>query len=159
MTGKKLLRLLSVVLGVFSISFIGSIVNMQNRQWYDSLTQPALVPPDWVFGVVWTILYIMIGVSVFLILEKGSHKHFGFKIALLIFFIQLFLNGAWSIIFFGFQNIYLALITIVLLWTSIIWLIMQFYVIDKRASWLLIPYFMWVTFATYLNFAYWILNF
>ncbi|MBI2010758.1 MAG: tryptophan-rich sensory protein [Candidatus Colwellbacteria bacterium] len=125
--------------------------------WYAALEKPVLNPPSWIFGPVWIILYALMGVAVFLVWEKGWKKR-EVKKALGVFGIQLFLNAIWSIVFFGLQNPFWALINIAFLWLAIIWTIFKFYPLSKPASYLLAPYILWVSFAVYLNYAIWALN-
>ena len=125
--------------------------------WYAMLAKPELNPPSWIFGPVWITLYALMGIAAFLVWKQGWEKK-EVKVALGIFGIQLFLNGIWSIMFFGLQNPGLALINIVLLLFAIIWTMIVFYKISKSATYLLIPYIFWVSFATYLNYAIWLLN-
>ena len=141
------------VVGVSGSLFTASSVN----SWFPSLVKPSFNPPSWVFGPVWTILYIMIGISLYLVWTTKANKIFKKK-AYWIFGIQLVLNAMWSIAFFGAQNPGLAFIVIVLLWISIILTMIEFYKIRKAAGYLLVPYFLWVSFASVLNFAIWVLN-
>lgn len=137
---------------------LGSIFTMSEiPTWYATLAKPALNPPSWIFGPVWTTLYAMMGIAVFLVWQKGTHKK-EVRNALGIFAIQLALNTAWSILFFGLHNPFLALIDIVLMWCAIAVTIRVFYKITKPAAYLLIPYILWVSFATYLNYSIWMLN-
>lgn len=125
--------------------------------WYASLNKPFFSPPNWVFGPVWTTLYFLMGVSVFLVWDKGfkdPHR----RQALKLFGFQLVLNFFWSIIFFGLKSPELALIEIVVLWYLIFKTIKAFYPISNLASFLLIPYLAWVSFATILNLAIAVLN-
>ena len=142
------------VLGVGFLSsfFSGSAV----KEIFIYLNKPVFAPPAWVFAPAWTILYILIGISAFLIWQKKDEKNI--KPAIAIFFIQLFLNYIWSIIFFGSLNYFLALIDIGLLWVSILIMMIIFFKISKPASLILIPYFFWVSFASVLNYYVWILN-
>lgn len=138
--------------------------------WYAGIAKPALNPPAWVFGPVWTTLYALMGIAAFLIwreYDKASEdKRKGIKVALALFGIQLVLNTLWSIIFFGstsltingLNNIGIALVEIVLLWLAILATIIAFAKISKPAAWLLVPYILWVSFAVYLNYAIWVLN-
>lgn len=129
---------------------------MQNMNWFHTLKKPVFSPPDWVFAPVWTILYVMIFLSIVFFLKTGGIKQ---KIIPLFFFIfQLLLNFSWSGVFFGMQKIGFALCIIVLLWVSLLITILLFYKHSKVSAWLLVPYFLWVCFATYLNFEYWRLN-
>jgi benzodiazapine receptor len=124
--------------------------------WYAGLKKPALNPPSWLFGPVWTMLYALMGVSLYLVWRKREQP--GAKLALVVFFLQLALNSAWSMIFFGLKNPGLAFIGIIALWLAIAGAILFFYPLDRRAAWLLLPYLAWVSFAAYLNFSIWRLN-
>ena len=124
--------------------------------WFHTLNRPFLAPPDWIFTPAWIFLYITIIVSFILMIRGGNLKN---KIVPIIaFVIQLALNLSWSPVFFGMQNITFALIIIILLWLSIILTMFLFYQHSKWSTYLLIPYLLWVTFATYLNLGYMILN-
>lgn len=118
--------------------------------WYQTLNKPFFSPPNWIFGPVWTILYILMGISLYLVWEK--------KKVPAVFWIQLILNALWSIIFFGMRNPTLALMDIVALWITIILTMKAFYKINKIAAYLLIPYLVWVSFATILNLIIVLLN-
>jgi tryptophan-rich sensory protein len=118
--------------------------------WYITLNKPTFNPPNYIFGPVWTILYTLIGISLYKIwIKKGSLK---------LFWIHLFLNAIWSPIFFGAKNLGIAFVVIILMWVSLIFLIKNFYKIDKYASYLLTPYLLWISFASFLNFSILILN-
>ncbi len=136
---------------------IGSVFTMsQIPTWYVGLMKPALNPPSWVFGPVWTILYFMMGVAAFLVWRRGGDR-IQVRQALVIFGIQLVLNTLWSIIFFNAHQLLFALIWIVLLLLAIVWTIVVFARISRPAASLLVPYLAWVSFATYLNGAlYWL---
>ena len=125
--------------------------------WYAGLAKPALNPPAWVFGPAWTTLYALMGIAAFLIWRMGWERK-EVKMALGVFGIQLFLNAIWSIIFFSLHSPGWALVDIVLLWLAIVWTIAVFYKISKPAAYLLLPYILWVSFASYLNYAIWVLN-
>ena len=125
--------------------------------WYAELTKPALNPPAWVFGPVWTTLFALIGIATCLVWKKGLHRK-DVRIALGIYIGQLILNTLWSIIFFGMRNPGGALIEILFLWFAILATIVAFAKISKPAAWLLAPYILWVSFAMYLNYALWTLN-
>ena len=116
--------------------------------WYADIVKPALNPPAWVFGPVWTTLFALMGIAAFLVWKKGLD----------IFLCQLVLNTLWSIIFFGLHSPGGALIEIVFLWIAILATIIAFYKISPLASGLLVPYILWVSFATYLNYSIWALN-
>lgn len=125
--------------------------------WYPTLVKPSFNPPAWVFGPVWTLLYIMMGVAAFLVWREGLDTE-GVRIALTAFVIQLILNGLWSILFFGLEAPGWALAEIILLWTSIGITTMLFWRVVPSAGTLLLPYWMWVSFATVLNAFLWWLN-
>jgi translocator protein len=121
--------------------------------WYSELIKPDLNPPNWIFAPVWTALYILMGISFFLIWKKGKHY-----LEMSVFGVQIILNTTWSIFFFGFQRLDIAFVNIVLLWIMIFLTMLLFSRISKIAMYLLIPYILWVSFAGYLNFTIWILN-
>jgi tryptophan-rich sensory protein len=125
-------------------------------EWYATLNRPSFNPPNWLFGPVWTVLYILLGISFFLIWKRPASKER--NVAILAFFLQLFLNFVWSFIFFYFNMIGFALVEIILLWISIVIMLVLFYRIKPLASFINIAYLLWVTFATILNASYFILN-
>lgn len=157
--------LLSIVVSLLA-GAIGSVFTASAvTGWYATLTKPLLSPPNYVFGPVWTTLYILMGVSLFLVWKRDSFSLFfnreikkARRVGLILFFVQLFFNTIWSIIFFNFQNTGLALVTIGLLWISIVATALTFYKVSKVAGWLFLPYILWVSFASYLNYAIWSLN-
>ncbi|MFO0321252.1 MAG: TspO/MBR family protein [Bacteroidota bacterium] len=120
------------------------------------LNKPIFNPPNFLFGPVWTILYILMAISFYLILQ--SDKSILRTRAILIFCIQLFLNFCWSFLFFKFQLVGIAFIEIILIWLSIFVMLIYFYKINKTASYLQIPYLLWVSFASILNGSIWVLN-
>lgn len=137
---------------------IGSLFTVQAiPTWYADLAKPALNPPSFVFGPVWTVLYALMGIAAFLVWKKSKGNKSA-KPALIIFGIQLALNAAWSIIFFGMQSPGLALVDIILMWIAIIATIFAFNKISRTAALLLLPYLLWVSFAMYLNYSIWLLN-
>lgn len=125
--------------------------------WYASLVRPSFAPPNWVFGPVWTILYTLMGIAAFFAWEARFHKTQARR-ALTWYWIQLALNAVWSPIFFGLQNLGLALVVIALLWLSILMMLREFFKFDKRFFAILLPYLAWVSFASVLNYYFWILN-
>ncbi len=155
---KNFLKLIIAVAVSLSAGVIGSFFTSPAIPgWYAALQKPALNPPGWVFAPVWTVLYILIGISLFLIWSEGVKKK-EIKTAIIIFFVQLFLNASWSFVFFGMKNPGWALVNIVSLWLIIAVMMILFYKINKKAAYLLTPYIIWVGFASYLNYAIWILN-
>lgn len=140
------------------VGFIGSIVTIPAiSSWYKTLNKPIFNPPNSLFGPVWTILFLLMGISLYLIWTKGL-KSKKVKEGMNVFMIQLGLNLLWSIVFFGFHSPFLALIDIVVLWVLILITILKFSKISKPAAYLLIPYLLWVSFAAILNFSILILN-
>jgi len=125
--------------------------------WYPTLVKPSFNPPAWVFGPVWTLLYIMMGVAAFLVWRQGPAAE-GVRLALAAFVIQIVLNGLWSILFFGLQTPGWALVEIILLWLAIVATLVLFWRVVPAAGVLLIPYLAWVSFATVLNASLWWLN-
>ena len=138
--------------------FLGSLATRSSvSTWYLTLAKPAFNPPSWVFGPVWTILYTLMGISLYLIWVKGYQKK-KIKKAVQFFWLHLGVNTLWSLVFFGYQNLFLAFLIILALWAMIAYLIKTFKKIDKKAAYLLIPYLLWVSFATLLNYSIWSLN-
>ena len=137
---------------------IGSIFTVSTiPNWYATLAKPALNPPAWIFGPVWTTLHALMGIAAFLIWKKGWDRK-DVRMALAVFGLQLILNAIWSIIFFGLRSPLWALVDIAAMWLAIVWTMVLFYKISKPAMWLLVPYILWVSFASYLNYSIWILN-
>lgn len=123
--------------------------------WYLTLNKPSFNPPNYLFGPVWTTLYILMGISWYMISKTTADRK---SKLVVIYILQLILNFLWSIIFFGFHAPFMALIEISLLWITILVMIINFYKENKVAGLLQIPYLLWVSFATTLNFAIWQLN-
>jgi len=138
--------------------FIGSFFTSRSIPiWYAGLNKPSFTPPNQLFAPVWTILYLLMGVSAFIIWRKGLHEQ-QVKVALSIFMVQLILNVFWSVIFFGLRLPFVAFVEIILLWVTILLTILHFRKVSVTAALLLMPYIIWVTFATLLNFSLWRLN-
>ncbi len=150
--------LIFCLLGCELAGIIGSIFTVEAiPTWYATLVKPALNPPSWVFGPVWTMLYALMGIAVFLVWKQGWRRN-EVKMALGLFGAQLATNALWSILFFRMQNPFYALIDILVLWMLILATSIAFYRISKPAAYLLIPYLGWVSFATYLNYMIYALN-
>ncbi len=155
---KDFFKLFSSLFICISVVLLGSIFTQPSIEtWYVDLIKPAFNPPNWIFGPIWTILYIMMAIAVFYI-WKEIHKHKKAKIAFWIFWGHLLLNFLWSVLFFGLHNILFAFIDIVLLFVVLIYLVYLFSKINKIAGNLLIPYAAWIAFAMILNFSILILN-
>ncbi|SFM19469.1 TspO/MBR family protein [Methanolobus profundi] len=144
-----LCQLTGILGGIFTYNSISS--------WYVSLEKPAIVPPGWSFSVVWPILYLLMGISLYLIWQKGWRSP-GIKVAMYVFGIQLFLNFLWSLLFFGLRSPLMGFIDILALWVLILVNIVVFSRISRTAGLILVPYLLWVSFAAYLNYYLMILN-
>lgn len=179
---KSVLKLIVSIIICEGAGILGSIFTTPAVQssWYVLLTKPAFFPPNSIFGPVWSILYALMGISLFLVWKNNFAVRNDFLSAhrkawnpyserfwvgdwqkvniIAVFCIQLFLNVLWSIIFFGMRNAGLAFFELIALWFSIIYLIANFYRVSKASAWFLAPYLLWVTFALYLNFSIWVLN-
>lgn len=153
----RISKLLLVVAICEGVGILGSIFTIsQIPTWYATLNKPQFSPPNFVFGPVWTTLYFLMGLSLYLVLGKKLKKEKN-KIIFL-FSLQLFFNFLWSFIFFGLHNPALAFVDIAMLWVSIIFLIIEFWKFSKPASLLLAPYLLWVSFASLLNLFIIVLN-
>lgn len=139
------------------IGYLGSSFTMEAiPTWYAGLVKPLLNPPSWVFGPVWTTLYVLMGIASFLVFRAFPQK--GTTTALVVYKVHLLVNLAWSIVFFGMRNPEGAIAVIALLWLMIVWLTWSFYRLNRWAAYLLVPYLLWVSFATYLNVSIALLN-
>ena len=151
---KKFIKLIISIIICQLAGVIGSIFTTSSiPTWYASLNKPEFNPPNWIFAPVWITLFTLMGISLYLVWSKGVNKK-----ALTFFGIQLVLNTLWSIIFFGLQNILFAFIEIIILWIAILLTIIYFYRLSKAASYLLVPYILWVSFAAVLNFSIFLIN-
>lgn len=141
-----------------AIGFVASIFTRPEIEgWYRTLKKPAFTPPDIAFPIAWTVLYILIATSAYLVWQKRNATR-AFKTAVVIYALQLFFNFCWSIIFFGLHQILLGLIIIISLLVLIILNISWFNRFSKAAAWLLVPYLLWVGFAALLNLSIYIFN-
>jgi len=154
MTLSEIVSLIGFVGACFAAASMGTI--FRPGEWYERLAKPSWRPPNWLFAPVWTVLYLAIAVSGWLIWRKAGMA--GAALPLIIYLLQLVLNAAWTPIFFGLHRLGAAFVEIVLLWASIAATIVFFQPIDALAAWLLVPYLAWVSFAATLNFAIWRLN-
>jgi tryptophan-rich sensory protein len=121
--------------------------------WYPTLRKPSWNPPNWLFGPVWTTLYIMMAAAAWLVWRRGQSRA-----AMILFFTQLALNLAWSFLFFGVRSPWLGLVGVVILWLALLATVIVFFQRDRLAGWLMLPYLAWVSFAAFLNFTIWQLN-
>lgn len=150
----QLRALVLFLLICFAAAAVGSL--FPPGDWYADLTRPSFAPPNWVFGPVWTVLYVAMAIAAWLVWrEAGLRKG---RVAFTLFGIQLLLNAAWSILFFGLHSLGAALIDLSLLWLAIAATIFAFSRHSKTSALLLVPYLGWVTFAGWLNYGFWTLN-
>jgi len=150
--------LASIVFCLFVGGLLGSLFTTPSiPTWYATLIKPPIQPPNWLFGPVWTILYIMMGIAAFMVWDSKGNKDIK-RTALILFGIQLALNVLWSPIFFTLHWLFAAFVVIVFLWTFILLTMIQFNKISRPAAVLLAPYLLWVSFASVLNLWIWLLN-
>tara|TARA_R110001583_G_scaffold17011_5_gene69317 strand:- start:122 stop:595 length:474 start_codon:yes stop_codon:yes gene_type:complete len=156
---KKKLTYIAITVSIcLAVGFLSSFATQSSvNDWFVTLNKPVFNPPNWLFAPVWTVLYILMGVAAGLVWAKGFY-HLWVKTALYHFGFQLLLNAAWSIVFFGFKQPFWGLVVIISLLCLIVLTMRWFRIVDKYASWLLIPYLLWVCFATVLNYKIWELN-
>ena len=154
MLKNKFVSLFLFLITTFSASFIGGITTFKFKEpWYSTLVKPSFNPPDWVFGPVWTILYILMAIAIWNVWIKSKNINFVY-----LYFIHLFFNTTWSVVFFGFNQIELALINLIVLILFIVILFLKYKVISKLSAYLMIPYFLWCCFAFLLNLNLMVLN-
>jgi len=154
----KIGRLICSVSVCLLTGFLGSYATRESvTTWYARLSRPSFTPPDWTFGVVWPVLYVMMGISAFQIWNVGIDRR-QVKVALGVFALQLILNGLWTPIFFGLHLIGLALVEIIMMWVAILLTIFVFWRVSKSAALLLLPYVLWVSFAVVLNASLFLFN-
>ncbi len=152
---KKILKVGLFIAIPLLIGGLSALITMGNMQLFDSINKPPLAPPKWLFPVVWTILYIMMGIASYFLYKADSEEG---REALVLYGIQLFFNFWWSIIFFNLKAYWFAAIWLFTMWIIILILLIKSKKIDVRSFWLLLPYFLWTTFAFYLNIGIAILN-
>ena len=150
-----------IIVGVLLCEGVGLLAAWATQTsvttWYPTLTKPGFTPPDWLFGPVWTVLYAMMGVAAALVWQRRTEDTTS-QSALVLFGVQLLLNGGWSFAFFGARSPGLGLIVIVALWGALAWTTERFFRVRAAAGWLLVPYLLWVTYAGALNLSIWLLN-
>lgn len=154
---KKWITIALCILLPLAVGFVAGRITTENViAWYPTLIKPSFTPPNYLFGPVWTVLYLLMGISLYLIIRQPAS--FDRTKALTFFSIQLLLNFWWSVFFFRFHLIGLALINIILLLAFIVFMIRSFFKVTNTAANLQWPYLAWVSFATALNMGIWILN-
>ncbi|MFB6106465.1 MAG: TspO/MBR family protein [Halobacteriaceae archaeon] len=149
-----------LVVSVLACELVGSapavVTATGSGSWYATLTRPALAPPNWVFGPVWTTLFVLLGVAAYLVIRDGRGRTR--RVALALFVGQYVLNVAWTLTFFGSESVAGGLAVILALLVGIVATMVAFARVRRAAALLLVPYLLWVGFATYLNYAFWTLN-
>jgi tryptophan-rich sensory protein len=157
---KAIFMLVGSILLCESVGIISKLaVSQESLIWYKYLFKPVFTPPAWLFGSVWIILYLLMGISLYLILKSNNDKNLiSKKFALTAFGVQLFLNGMWAPVFFGLRSTLGGLAVVLLLLAVIFLTFYKFYKISIPASYLLIPYLLWVSYALGLNLTFWIYN-
>ncbi len=158
MTAKFFFRVSIALVICLFIGFLASLATQASvGDWYLQLNKPSYNPPNWIFGPVWTVLYILMGISAGIVWNKGFY-HKWVKTALYHFGFQLLLSGFWSLLFFGMQKPFLALLDIIALFVVLLFTIKWFKIVNTKAAYLLYPYVIWIAFAALLNFEIWRLN-
>lgn len=156
---KTILTLVGFIFVCLAAGGIGGVATAENvRGWYLTIEKPTWNPPGWVFGPVWTSLYLMMAVAAWLVWKDQQASATVKKTALTLFGLQLALNALWSFVFFEWHQLGWALVEILILWAAIVATLIAFFRIRKAAGWLLVPYLAWVSFASFLNYTIWALN-
>ena len=139
-----------------AVGGLSALLTRNGMESYGMITKPALSPPAWLFPIVWSVLFILMGIGSALVYENGAGDER--ESALKVYFFQLAINFFWSIIFFNMRAYLFAFIWLLLLWVFIILMIIKFYRVNKAAALMQLPYLLWVTFAGYLTLSVWLLN-
>ncbi|MBR6523668.1 MAG: tryptophan-rich sensory protein [Clostridia bacterium] len=155
---KKIKPYVISVLFALAVGGLAAWLTMDSMDIYGSITQPALAPPAWLFPVVWTVLYVLMGISSTIVYTDKNASPKEKASAIKVYALQLIVNFFWSLIFFNLRNYLFAFIWLILLWVLILIMIVKFYKIRPVAGLLQIPYLLWVTFAGYLNLMIYLLN-
>ncbi len=147
---KQALGLIVIASICFAIAGIGSsFMPSALSEWFPALNKPSWNPPDWIFGPVWSLLYLLMAVAAWLVWRQLGWR--GAAVPLALFAVQLLLNGAWTGLFFGLRMPWIAFAEIVLLWCAIFATLLSFWRVTPIAGWLMVPYLAWVSFAAVLN--------
>ena len=155
MLKNKFLSFVLFFIVTFSASFIGGLVTYTFKEpWYSELTKSNFNPPDWIFAPVWTTLYLMMTLAIWFFWHSKNRE----MSTIYIYFIHIVFNTTWSVVFFGFHNIFLALVNLIILIFLIVILILRFRRVNKVSSYLMIPYLLWSSFALFLNYSLLVLN-
>jgi benzodiazapine receptor len=153
---RQIMGLVGWLIVSFAASAVGAVASIQAKSFYSQLAQPAWAPPPWLFGPVWTVLYALMAIAAWLVWRSGGFRTN--RIALSLFLVQLVLNALWSWFFFAWHRGALAFADIVLLWILIVVTLVSFWRVRPLAGAILIPYLLWVSFASVLNYSVWQLN-
>ena len=153
---KQILGLVGWLVLCFAAAAVGAVASIQAESFYAQLAQPVWAPPPWVFGPVWTVLYALMGIAAWLVWRSGGFRNN--RQALTLFLLQLAFNAAWSWLFFAWHLGVLSLANILVLWILIVATLVSFWRVRPLAGALLIPYLLWVSFASALNYSLWQLN-
>lgn len=148
-------KLIFYILITYLIGVLPSIFVFKSMSIYNTLNKPPLSPPSVVFPIAWSILYLLMGISIYIIMQSKNKLK---ENARLIYFIQLVINALWTPIFFGLKEYFFAFLWILMLIVLVITMILTFYKISKKAAYIQIPYLLWLLFASYLNFGVFVLN-
>ena len=158
MGARDIVKLVVSIIACQCAGLIGSLATTPNiPTWYAALEKPFFTPPSWLFAPAWITLYLLMAIAAFLIWRKGLGEE-GVKCALIVFLVQLVLNALWSVVFFGLQSPLYGMVVIIALWIAILLTIIKFFRLSTAAGWLMIPYILWVSFASILNISIWVLN-
>lgn len=152
----SIFALLGFVIVTFSAAFVGVLASLSSAEMYATMIKPTWSPPGWLFGRVWTVLYCLMAVAVWLVWRKRAEMRV--DIAWGTYLVHLIFQAAWSWLFFGLGRADAAMFDIMVLWLMIVWLMLAFWRIDRLAGLLMLPYLLWVSFASVLNGALWLLN-
>ena len=152
---KKIGKIILAIIIPLAVGGLSALITMNQMELFETVAKPPLAPPRWLFPVAWTILYILMGIASYLLYIADTQEG---REALVLYGVQLFFNFFWSIIFFNLEAYWFALIWLFIMWIIILLLLIKSRKVDERAFWLLLPYFIWTTFAFYLNFGIAVLN-
>ena len=152
---KKVGKIILAIIIPLAVGGLSALITMNQMDLFETVAKPPLAPPRWLFPVAWTILYILMGIASYLLYIADTQEG---REALVLYGVQLFFNFFWSIIFFNLEAYWFALIWLFIMWIIILLLLIKSRKVDERAFWLLLPYFIWTTFAFYLNFGIAVLN-
>lgn len=155
---RDVVKLLISIVACQCVGLISSIFTTPSiPTWYATLQKPPFTPPNWLFAPAWITLYLLMGISAFIIWRRGVDNR-RVREALIVFLIQLILNGLWSVVFFGLKSPLYGVVVIIVLWIAILFTILKFFKLSPVAGGLLLPYILWVSFAAALNISVWVLN-